>query len=334
MISEEEQALPERNGAVHSSQKSGGKRVSVACLPCRTKHLRCDASKPFCKRCTDDGKDCSYAESRRGGPDRAALAARRRAARLPDKEHDHSQPSPEQLPSSNVHPDGAGRVSNVNLDGHYNHLQDDAMDPVTLDGSAPDVMDALDFNLETTFYQTFHRFHPYVLPRWKLEFYIRDKDNSKRLTPVILAVRLIGAIYGQSTEVSERDRAVREAIEQSRAHMPNDPFLVQAALLYAVATFWSGNKAKGQKYLNDAIAFAISLGMFKRDFACAYGEGDAVLEESWRRTWWQLYIVDACFAHIRRDTDFLSRDVPATVDLPCEETDYEAGVSVCTPDDR
>ncbi len=73
---------------------------------------------------------------------------------------------------------------------------------------------------------------------------------------------------------------------------------------------------------------ALDLAMFHRQFAVENGEGDKVLEESWRRTWWQIYITDATFAAIRREAAFPTREVEVLVELPCEEEDYEAGVSL------
>jgi hypothetical protein len=39
--------------------------VAVACIPCRSKHLKCDGDKT-CGRCKDDGLQCEYVKSRRG----------------------------------------------------------------------------------------------------------------------------------------------------------------------------------------------------------------------------------------------------------------------------
>jgi hypothetical protein len=80
--------------------------------------------------------------------------------------------------------------------------------------------------------------------------------------------------------------------------------------------------------MDAAIRIALDLTMFRRRFAVENGEGDAVLEESWRRTWWQVYISDAIFAAIRREAAFPTREVDVSVELPCEEEDYETGVSL------
>ena len=39
--------------------------VAVACVPCRSRHLKCDGG-VRCTRCRADGVDCTYIKSRRG----------------------------------------------------------------------------------------------------------------------------------------------------------------------------------------------------------------------------------------------------------------------------
>src|ERR1700722_1145185 len=61
-----------------------GSRVSLACIPCRARHLRCDAAPPICARCRLENKPCSYAKSRRGaraGGGGGAEPSRKDAAR-------------------------------------------------------------------------------------------------------------------------------------------------------------------------------------------------------------------------------------------------------------
>jgi hypothetical protein len=102
--------------------------------------------------------------------------------------------------------------------------------------------------------------------------------------------------------------------------------MVQCHFIYSIALFWCGDKTQSREHMDAAIRIALDLAMFRRQFAVENGEGDAVLEESWRRTWWQVYITNAIFATIRREAAFPTRDVDVSVQLPCEEEDYEAGV--------
>lgn len=39
---------------------------SLACVPCRHRHLKCDALMPVCSRCQATGTECFYVRSKRG----------------------------------------------------------------------------------------------------------------------------------------------------------------------------------------------------------------------------------------------------------------------------
>lgn len=109
---------------------------------------------------------------------------------------------------------------------------------------------------------------------------------------------------------------------------PRDAFLVQAMMLLVIGLDGAGQYNKGKDLLKDAKELAIEIGLNTRPFAVLYGQGVAVLEESWRRTWWELYILDGMFSGVHRVTDFTLFDLPADVALPCEESQYTTGVSL------
>jgi hypothetical protein len=52
---------------------AGRTSVALACIGCRSRHLKCDAVSPTCSRCYADGRQCFYLKSRRGykGPKRS-----------------------------------------------------------------------------------------------------------------------------------------------------------------------------------------------------------------------------------------------------------------------
>jgi hypothetical protein len=63
--------------------------------------------------------------------------------------------------------------------------------------------------------------------------------------------------------------------------------------------------------------------------AFADAEPDPVMAESHRRIFWALYIYDSFRATELCETTFGLYDVPITTDIPCEEWEYESGVSDC-----
>jgi hypothetical protein len=71
-----------------------------------------------------------------------------------------------------------------------------------------------------------------------------------------------------------------------------------------------------------AVDMALELGMNRQEFSVNNGEGCNVLEESWRRTWWELYVIDGLLAAIHQRNTFRLYNIPTDVPLPCEEVDY------------
>jgi Fungal specific transcription factor domain len=152
-------------------------------------------------------------------------------------------------------------------------------------------------------------------------------------------MQYLGSLY--ASEVSSTEL---HAVVMSQLDIPNLPpngFTVQMLLLTAIAVHCDGELEEGRAILDRAIYLALEIRMNSRAFATM--ERDPVLAESWRRTFWGLYISDAYFATMRRAPMFtyvrsiLSRvqltdqgnrlhSVEADVEIPCEECDYD-GVS-------
>ncbi|THC88688.1 hypothetical protein EYZ11_011868 [Aspergillus tanneri] len=92
-----------------------------------------------------------------------------------------------------------------------------------------------------------------------------------------------------------------------------------------MALFWYDYKVDAKLQMDMATNLAIDLQMFRLEFAAAQGADDPVLRESWRRTWWMLYIVDAYYAGTLGTTNLRVVNIDITVELPCDESDYESG---------
>ncbi|UPX19157.1 uncharacterized protein EKO05_0009428 [Ascochyta rabiei] len=111
----------------------------------------------------------------------------------------------------------------------------------------------------------------------------------------------------------------------SSPSLPRTPFTVQALMLFAVAQHHQDLRPESRKTLDLAILIALELDMNRRDFARVYGEGDPVLEESWRRTWYILSIVDQHFAIVMNSPIYQLANMPNDVELPCDDEFFEAG---------
>jgi hypothetical protein len=97
-------------------------------------------------------------------------------------------------------------------------------------------------------------------------------------------------------------------------------------MLYSIALYWSDRKAEALYQIDNAIRLAIDLQMYQKEFPLMNGGADSILRECWRRTWWMLYIVDTYYSGTLGSMRADLADIKATVELPCEELEFESGV--------
>lgn len=273
-------------------------RSSLACAPCRYKHLRCDGKKPACGRCTVDKKECTYHASRRGGNPRPKQTQESSTTTMSD-----SSPAPTF--------DGQGCF--------------ELPPPLTLSENNADLTrPGSDSVLLGLYYQFFHPAHPCVLPRQFLNIYSQESA----IQPLLLVLDYIGSLFATSTSCKPLHPDIQTYLASIRSRTRSiTGFDVQAVLLYSIAIYWCNEPDIGVELLDEAIRLALDLGMNRREFARENDRKDPVLAESWRRTWWQIYITDAHIAGSTHKFPFRCSHLEMTVDLPCEELDYASGVS-------
>lgn len=178
-----------------------------------------------------------------------------------------------------------------------------------------------------SYYKNFHICHPFVLPRKHLTRLYQDPTRQHGFAPLVAALRFMGNIYNSR----EWSIPLKDDIETSLSTLsPSDPIQVQCRLLYSVALFWYDYKAEAKSQMDRAAQLAIDLQMFRPEFAASQGADDQVQRESWRRTWWMLYILDAYYAGTLGTMNFRVMNIDVTAELPCDEADYESG-NIPTP---
>jgi len=180
------------------------------------------------------------------------------------------------------------------------------------------------------YYHYFFGSHPFVLPR---EHLLR-LSKSGVMEVVLAAIRWVGSIFidvGPAVRESLFEEAYRLIYDPST---PRDGFMVQAMMLLIVGLDGCCKQEKARAILSDVERLALEIDLNTRPFATLHGQGIPVLEESWRRTWWDLFIIDGMIAGVHRVTNFLLFDVPVDVALPCEEHQYLSSVSTCSFLDR
>lgn len=174
-----------------------------------------------------------------------------------------------------------------------------------------------------SFYYHYHAAHPFILP--KETFLQHRRETGQKLDHLVAAMKYVGALFLDAgpARASYLDEALRLCHSPAT---PKDGFLVQALLLLIVALDGSCEQDRARDLLGEAERVALEIGLNTRQFAVLHGRGNAVLEESWRRTWWDLYVCDGMVAGVHRVTNFLLYDVASDVALPCEESEYLSGV--------
>ncbi|QSZ37463.1 hypothetical protein DSL72_008561 [Monilinia vaccinii-corymbosi] len=295
-----------------SHESKGGIRVSLACVPCRSRHVKCGAEMPSCSRCQQDDKPCFYAKSRRG---------------MRDKNYPRKRSSAkEQLRGRSVGTEQGGYSTSVgslvgNSSGEsWNGAISDASASPGSTSSRLNTVKPVDLRrLIDLYYNFFHRAHPFIIPKGhflsRLEYY---PDSLNNLLPVM---QYIGSLYAPDL-ISAEFRVI--ALSQlDLPSLPQNGFSVQTLLLLAIAIHAEDEREHARVILNRNICMALEIGMNHRTFAGT--ERDPVLAESWRRTYWGLYVLDGVFSGIVRASSFLLSAVEAHVDLPCEDHEYESG---------
>jgi hypothetical protein len=289
-------------------------RASNACNACRSRHTKCDGVEPVCTRCQVEEKTCVYTKSRRGGrgrpvPIQGIGVGPLKGSRIANSSDSQNSDSHVKAGSSLFTPHAAKppaiRHSNNSSDGSV--------------ASASDLIE--DGNLISQYFEFFHNAHPIILPR--RQFLARchsDPDSLEYLLPVL---KFIGAVYTPGSQTDTLRKLAHEKLNSPA--IPADGFSVQALVLFSLAIHCSDEYQAADLYLAKAVDIALTIDMNTESFAWKTAAGDAVLAESWRRTWWAVYCIDTLFAAISHQPIHRLKNSMGTVSLPCEDEAYISG---------
>lgn len=275
-------------------------------------HMKCDSVEPICTRCQVFGKTCVYTKSRRGGSHKAPQAS-------------DIQTAPHTRIPSSAH----CRTPNSATDNISRSSWDTISNPRTFDSSPFDsttpaqTANMDDGNLIANYYKFFNRAHPVVLPQ--PELLKRTRSDPTSLENLIPVLKYIGSVYLPEVSSIPFQELAEDLLDSDT--LPNNCFSVQALALFALARHCSDEYDVAERYADKAIDIALAIGMNNRGYAETHGEDNVFLQESWRRTWWLVYSVDALFATISHKCTHRLHNTEMDVDLPCEDAEYESGVS-------
>jgi hypothetical protein len=285
----------------------------------------------MCGRCAATGSECQYTPSRRGykGPSK-----KRRANQSPDDETAADL-------SASFDPQSVGLV---NIPADWNSLQNNfqymptaslttpssgspglteksgSSQPFPLPNEplTPDSSSAVpgDGYLIDIYYTYFHPSHPILPP---LRFLYRS------YVPPYLdqVIKFIGSHFTPAASSEHYRPKVMTSVMEQEASIEK----LQALLLLAIVLHSRNERPEAGECLTMAVDLAFHLGLHTRSCATMLGEGDPIREESLRRTWWELYIIENMLTALGLQRTARTGSVPLEPGLPCEERIYQDGLT-------
>lgn len=344
-----------KNSSVENGQQNGQKgkaatdasqraSVAVACVPCRSRHLKCDGG-VRCSRCRADGVDCTYIKSRRGWK-----------GKRKNKPEDQISPisingaQAPQAPMSNGHLSNGTVVAphpQLSSPNSYYNGETPIMNQVSPSSSIsvhtmPPPAPPQQMNLNGTqrlnkfghlgpetaiqaFYHYFYNSHPFCLPEPRL----LDVFNQRKAPLLEVAVQYLGSSYVPAIPTAMYKEALDRYIDSG--NYARDGWSVQALLLYAIGLHANNEVPRAAHIFAIAQGLTLEVGLNRMEYALLNGESNPQIEESWRRTWWGMYCANGMLCAVNPGVQFKLKDVLTDVPLPCENDQYFSGVSIPPP---
>jgi hypothetical protein len=167
--------------------------------------------------------------------------------------------------------------------------------------------------LFTAYYLYFHSAHPFLLPHAQ----ILNQLENLRIKHLDMAIQYVGSLYVPAASSAMHLEALQQALAMS--DVPRDGYLVQARLLMAVGLHMDDQEDLSASTMYSAITLAKELGMHKKNYAVDNGGQFGCLVETWRRTWWETFVLDGLFAGSNPSYSLQLFEVAMDVYLPSED---------------
>ncbi|KAE8145675.1 hypothetical protein BDV25DRAFT_65722 [Aspergillus avenaceus] len=263
--------------------------VSVACLNCRDKHVKCDGNVTGCSRCKTLNLLCYYVPSRRG----------RRA---------RPSPYPMLMVDGSPHPGNPspGQCSSAAFSGTAAFT---LMPQRVTDGLRES--DPMEGHWLTLFYVHFYQAHPFVPPR---EAFVHSAPPRY----LIDVMKFIGMHYLPAHQLPDQSGPLKEAVQQSDLTLEK----VQALLLLSICLHARTQPKDARECLAQAITESLQLGLHYPDYSAEVEMSDPVRAEAARRTWWEIFIIDALLAAVQVEGILHLTVEPPDVPLPRDADEY------------
>lgn len=305
----------------------------LACIECRAKHLKCDGTSPRCGRCAAEGLRCVYKPSRRGYGRRNAIGKTGDAFRR-EKTPDAFGPS---LTPSSGSPGSNGQTrapfspsmttGHTTASEHHTFMEESGPSEVANPAyplTPPSLgLQGVDTELFiNSYYVHFHPAHPLLVPRQ----YLARQQYPDYLQWTICFIAQHYGVQQSGNHDFEGTFKVMLAPDKDEMTVSR----VQALVLYAIVLHSLHRPQEALGCTRRACQIANAMGLNRPDFASLNAAPGSVEEESIRRTWWELYVVEAYLSALHRQPSLLSSLERSYPLLPTFEESYAAGT--CDPD--
>jgi hypothetical protein len=340
-----------KNSSVDDGQQNGSKSkaaadatqrasVAVACVPCRSRHLKCDGG-VRCSRCRADGVDCTYIKSRRGWKGKrknkpedqqvSPVAVNGAQQHQPISNGHMISPGTMLAPSAhlsspNSYYNGETAVHQLSPPNGLGAQQ--AMPPpaapqqLNLNGTQrPNKFGrAGPENAIQAFYHYFYNSHPFCLP----EPILMEVFHQRKAPLLEIAVQYLGSSYMPAIPTAMYKEALDRHINSGS--YARDGWSVQALVLYSIGLHANNEVPRAAQVFAIAQDLTLEVGLNRMEYALMHGESNPQLEESWRRTWWGIYCANGMLCAVNPGVQFKLKDILTDVPLPCENNQYFSGV--------
>lgn len=282
----------------------------------------------MCGRCAATGSECQYTPSRRGykGPSK-----KRRANPSPDETDLSASFDPQPVGLVDIPPDWNSLQNTFQYMSTTTLTTPSSGSPGLTDKSSstqplplhnepltPDSSSAVpgDGYLIDIYYTYFHPSHPILPPlRFLYSSYVpRYLDH---------VIKFIGSHFTPAASSEHYRPNVMSSVLEQDASIEK----LQALLLLAIVLHSRNERPEAKECLVTAVNIAFELGVNTQGYAAMMSEGDPVREESLRRTWWELYIIENMLTALGLQPTAQTGLVPPEVGLPCEERIYQDGLA-------
>ncbi|KAI0505674.1 hypothetical protein F5B22DRAFT_651473 [Xylaria bambusicola] len=279
------------------SRSKASIRASLACVQCRSKHVKCDARQPACGRCLVEEKPCYYTKSRRGirDPKKRSLISDQIPVSSPQYNSTAIKCPSKILPFDMPNALSNGWTTSKPADTKRHE------------------------SLASAFFDYFYPGHPILPPKNYFFGYVESDPNAYHF--LLSVIDFCGALHTGDARLNDLREATYAA---ACGPLPFTVQSVQGLHLLSTIAFGESKLEHHISFGNRSWKMAIELGMHRKAFADR--TSDPIWAETYRRTWWYIKFQGMIRRAHETEPAVETYEVESDVDMPySEEWQYQSG---------